>query len=66
MTTFEEIRQLQRFLSGRVKTEEQERKFQQFMINFEEVSTVFQDMLKEHQKKNQRFDSGDFGESDFK
>jgi phage-related tail protein len=66
MKDFTSIRDIQEELSRLNKSPSQQKKFSQFQMNFENVSSEFKEMLEMYQKKNQRLNSQDFQESGFR
>lgn len=66
MKDFSSIRDIQEELSRLNKSPSQQKKYSQFQMNFENVSSEFKEMLEMYQKKNQRLNSQDFQESGFR
>jgi cob(I)alamin adenosyltransferase len=66
LEAFTLIKKIQHDLSNLSKSPAQEKKFKQFQMNFEKMSSEFMNMLDEYKKKNEKLSSQDFEESDFR
>lgn len=66
MKDFGSIKNIQEELSRLNKSPSQQKKYNQFQMNFDTISSEFKEMLEMYQKKNQRLNSRDFAESGFR
>lgn len=66
LEAFTIIKKIQQDLSYLSKSPAQEKKFKQFQMNFEKMSSKFMKMLDMYKKKNEKLSFQDFEDSDFR
>ena len=66
LEAFTIIKKIQQDLSYLSKSPSQEKKFKQFQMNFEKMSSKFMKMLDMYKKKNEKLSFDDFEDSDFR
>ena len=66
LEAFKLIQGIQGELSRAAKSPAQRKKFEQFQMNFEKLSTKFMDMLEQYKSRNVRLGAKDFEDSEFR